>query len=147
MYDGTGWIQLAQDRVQSRTSEHGNEPSGFIKDGEFSDELSIGFARKLYSMELRWYLQQNRSTFTNFLRVWPVRNWNQTSEFREDKASELRASVGQVRMSLKAGGIILGPADSNLGGGARSLGRGHCRNFMPYRPDRPLLLSQLVSVS
>jgi hypothetical protein len=31
IWDVVDWIGLAQDRDQSRTHEHGNEPSGFIK--------------------------------------------------------------------------------------------------------------------
>jgi hypothetical protein len=36
--DGSDWIRLAQGRNQS--SEHDNEPSGSIKDGESLDQLS-----------------------------------------------------------------------------------------------------------
>jgi hypothetical protein len=31
------WIKLAHDRC---SGAHGNEPSAFVKDGEFSDQLS-----------------------------------------------------------------------------------------------------------
>jgi hypothetical protein len=34
---GMNWIELAQDRQVAGTCEHGNEPSGSIKCGEFLD--------------------------------------------------------------------------------------------------------------
>jgi hypothetical protein len=41
------WIQLAQDRVCcSGSCEHGYEPSGSIKDGEFLDNLRTCVSRR-----------------------------------------------------------------------------------------------------
>jgi len=37
---GVDWIHLAQDRIQWRAYEHGNEHSGSIKDGKFLNQLS-----------------------------------------------------------------------------------------------------------
>jgi hypothetical protein len=36
-WKGVDWMHLVQDRDQWRTREHGNEPSGSIKGGEFVD--------------------------------------------------------------------------------------------------------------
>jgi hypothetical protein len=38
--DGVNWIRLAQDRVMMRFCEHGDEPSGSMKEGHFFDKLS-----------------------------------------------------------------------------------------------------------
>jgi hypothetical protein len=48
------WIHLAQDRQVAGSCEHGNEPSGSIKCGEFLDYLSLLLASQegLCSMEL-----------------------------------------------------------------------------------------------
>jgi hypothetical protein len=49
------WIHLAQDKVQVAGScEHGNEPSGSIKCGEFLEQLSVLLVSQegLCSMEL-----------------------------------------------------------------------------------------------
>jgi hypothetical protein len=39
--DGIDWIQLAHDVVQ-----HGVEPSGFIRGGEFLEKVTVKFPRK-----------------------------------------------------------------------------------------------------
>jgi hypothetical protein len=38
-YRGVGWVKLVQDSLVTGSCEHGNEPSGFIRGGKFSDKV------------------------------------------------------------------------------------------------------------
>jgi hypothetical protein len=46
VWEGEDWIHLAQDRPVVGPCEHGNEPSGSIKGGEFLDSVIISFSRR-----------------------------------------------------------------------------------------------------
>jgi hypothetical protein len=60
--DGANWIRLAQDRVQWRACEHGNEPSDSISKAGYclTNRVAISFSKNI--------LYHGVSTF--------VRNWN-----------------------------------------------------------------------